>query len=478
MTTNFDGIITSGGLTPSSKNTPCDLRTRIESIDEIDSIPVPFVGMVFYVINEDAFYVVKSLKSKKIGTIDIPNSAIDEYELFIKESGTITIKKNNPIAVAEMINVAKSYYNVRYKEDGETPRFIYDANRTPTSDNFDVTDPVYGGAIDCSTYVSLVLRGIQVWNSPYKSLIDNITDDDSSLNGSDDDNTKTEENPNEDDTNVWDPSSIDKNNIDFTWAINPAEWKNQISIDSDEVFPVRRASQMAQWMYERGQCLPLDETFSNLEPGDLIFWAKEDSNGDYIRPSRWNHISHVAICIGKTDAPTDDPKFPSKYPYKHTMLEVTTKAPYVLNRTLEKCSPSSVVMICRPDLGSISHENRAVSVSSGLGITNLDELYVPGTYYLTSSIVKGLPDGVETGSYCMLKVERTIARLGRIYSIKQTLTNTKTNECFYIRTQYCYSYLPDTTSWTNWQKYSSTSALEERIAALESALTRLLNNNQ
>ena len=64
MTTDFNKnvIIVGGGLRPSQANTPSDARTRIESIDEVEKIPVPFIGMVFYVINENKFYFVKSLK--------------------------------------------------------------------------------------------------------------------------------------------------------------------------------------------------------------------------------------------------------------------------------------------------------------------------------------------------------------------------------------------------------------------------------
>lgn len=84
MATNFEGIIISGGLKPSTKDTPCDLRTRIESISELELIPLPFVGMVFYVKDEDKFYVVKSLKAKSVGAVNIPDSLIDEYEPFHK----------------------------------------------------------------------------------------------------------------------------------------------------------------------------------------------------------------------------------------------------------------------------------------------------------------------------------------------------------------------------------------------------------
>lgn len=82
MATNFDenAIVMSGGTKPSTKNTPTDVRTRIESISEVESIPLPFVGMIFYVKDVEQFYVVKSLKGKKVGPIESPDSLVDKFE--------------------------------------------------------------------------------------------------------------------------------------------------------------------------------------------------------------------------------------------------------------------------------------------------------------------------------------------------------------------------------------------------------------
>ena len=85
MATNFDGIIASDGFKISSKNTPMDIRTRLESISEVEFVPNPFVGMIFYVIDEDKFYVVKKLKDRVIGTMVITDALIDEFEPFITQ---------------------------------------------------------------------------------------------------------------------------------------------------------------------------------------------------------------------------------------------------------------------------------------------------------------------------------------------------------------------------------------------------------
>lgn len=86
MATNFDNaILLSDGFIPTRTNTPLDKRTRIDSIDEMSSIPNPFVGMIVYVSGEDKYYKIKTLKSKVISGITVKNAQVDSYEVF--ESG-------------------------------------------------------------------------------------------------------------------------------------------------------------------------------------------------------------------------------------------------------------------------------------------------------------------------------------------------------------------------------------------------------
>ena len=322
-----------------------------------------------------------------------------------------TTKCNSIISVAEIVDVAWSYYNVRGTE--ETPRFEYKQSHTPLDGDFDPNSTEYSGAIDCSSYIGLILRGIPYEKSPYA-------------------NTTTTEFTN-----------LVANTIDYNWAIDPFDWSNKVD-DEKGILPVRRASQLAQWMAERGQAVPLDATFSNVQRGDVIFWAKKDDNGNWVQPNRYKHISHVAICVNVVEEETNG------YPKKHTMLEVTTIKPYVLNRTLEKTYPDDVIMVCRPDLGALSSDEFVGNVASTLGITNISRLYRAGTYYLTSDITEGLPEGVTSGSYHNLKVEKTLTEKGKPRSITQILTNTKTN-VEYRRTQYCDNYTPREDGWTTWK---------------------------
>ena len=46
---------------------PLDVRTVVESIQQIDSIQNPYKGLVFYAKAQDAFYKVIQIEQKKVG---------------------------------------------------------------------------------------------------------------------------------------------------------------------------------------------------------------------------------------------------------------------------------------------------------------------------------------------------------------------------------------------------------------------------
>lgn len=71
----------SNGLIIGKTNTPLDVRTRIESLAGVGDIENPFVGLIFYSLAEERHFKVKSLKPKQIGALEVPDAAIDEYEL-------------------------------------------------------------------------------------------------------------------------------------------------------------------------------------------------------------------------------------------------------------------------------------------------------------------------------------------------------------------------------------------------------------
>ena len=65
MATDFnkDTISVSEIFKPTKRNAPSDIRVRIESITDVPNTPLPYVGMIFYVIDENEYYRVLTLKS-------------------------------------------------------------------------------------------------------------------------------------------------------------------------------------------------------------------------------------------------------------------------------------------------------------------------------------------------------------------------------------------------------------------------------
>lgn len=227
-----------------------------------------------------------------------------------------TTRRNNPTNVSDMLTVARSWLNGTSLVYGTTT--ILDKSTSTTS-------------IDCSTFAGLVLRGISYEESPYY-------------------------------TNNWGSPSALIANPNKEWSLNPFEWENKINT-SDPLSPVRKAAQLAQWMADQGWVVPMDEHLANVRPGDIAFWARKESDGTYLNPTRFMHITHIAIVTSRDPAPTDDATWDRvKYPYKHKCIEVTAVTPPCTedNLWLEKgqedptdeqhTNINTLVLVCRPDL--------------------------------------------------------------------------------------------------------------------------------
>lgn len=89
MGTDFtDGIIAANGFLISKTDVPTRIGSRIETLDEMESIPNPAVGMLVYVRSTGEYYSVKTLKSKDIGGITVENAVVDAYEPLVKNEIT------------------------------------------------------------------------------------------------------------------------------------------------------------------------------------------------------------------------------------------------------------------------------------------------------------------------------------------------------------------------------------------------------
>ena len=92
MATDFstDVILLNGALKPTKRNTPLDCRTVIENIKEVSRIPLPYVGMIFYVKDENQLYKVTTLKSKLIAGKPQEDYQVNRYEKIIDLSDYTT----------------------------------------------------------------------------------------------------------------------------------------------------------------------------------------------------------------------------------------------------------------------------------------------------------------------------------------------------------------------------------------------------
>ena len=77
-------VLLSGSVAMSNTNTPTRAGQKVATESEIASIETPVIGMIIYIEDEDKFVYVKSLKSKKIGKIEIQNALVDQYETLVK----------------------------------------------------------------------------------------------------------------------------------------------------------------------------------------------------------------------------------------------------------------------------------------------------------------------------------------------------------------------------------------------------------
>ena len=94
MTTDFTygnkTITTSGPTKPATKNSPGDVRTRVQTYADIANIPLPYVGMIITVLQDETNsnkmtdYKVLSLKANSLG---VANSVIDQFQRYVDYLG-------------------------------------------------------------------------------------------------------------------------------------------------------------------------------------------------------------------------------------------------------------------------------------------------------------------------------------------------------------------------------------------------------
>ena len=373
----------------------------------------------------------------------------------------LSANRRSSVEFAEQIaNVAKSYYRNRRGKDAsgnDVFCFQYAQNENWLTEGFDGSTMK---GIDCSSFIGLVLRGIPFEKSPYllsRSLAARVNPTGSDIDPED----PSGDDSGSDGTGTGDYKGKEANKVDYAWAINPYDYtypldvigENTVSVNN--MTPVRRASQIGNWMHDSGWDIYWDRTFAQVEIGDIVFWAKHNSDGSWRRPNRFMRISHIAIvtsksfvddydstftytlgnyafitnkqlddafgedrdykeglyrCIvdsstGSVENRIDNFEYIGLHRYRHGMTEATgsegVPSNTILNRTLERTNPSEVCLICRPDLGQISPAENAGNISNQLteytipGRTgvykDVEHLYKDGFYYLTTAVNINLP---------------------------------------------------------------------------------------
>ena len=92
MSTDFNkNTISVGGIFKQTKrNSPSDIRTRINTLGDVNSIPLPYVGMIFYVVDENEYYRVLTLKSSVIAGRPQEDMLVGTYEKLVDLEGYAT----------------------------------------------------------------------------------------------------------------------------------------------------------------------------------------------------------------------------------------------------------------------------------------------------------------------------------------------------------------------------------------------------
>lgn len=152
----------------------------------------------------------------------------------------------------QAVDVARTYWVARARGR----QFNYQGGAT-FLDGKTVNGSTGKGKIDCSTYIHLVLRGIDYANSPYANTTANY---------------------------AFDANNLVTNTAEYTWADNGLAYSQSIG------GRVRYAADLAAYYWMQGRCFT---DASKLKPGDLTFHSNE-ING------RFMNVTHVGIITEDT----------------------------------------------------------------------------------------------------------------------------------------------------------------------------------
>lgn len=205
-----------------------------------------------------------------------------------------TIIQDFPYA-DEMVEVGLTYWRVCDNEytQGQSwsQGFTYRSANTPLSGSCtadqDVADSLWVAvtrsgktrhykAIDCSTFSGMMTKGLEYANGPYanKTNFTNFRKD------------KLQKS-----SKSW---AFNMVKADGTWAREAAaqcEYFDRVGLG----IVYYRNVDTGKTYGNKGST---DDNFSPIKKGDLIFYSKKDSSGNWKQPNRYMKVSHVAVCYG------------------------------------------------------------------------------------------------------------------------------------------------------------------------------------
>lgn len=195
----------------------------------------------------------------------------------------------------EMVEVGMTYWRVCDQEytSGQSwsQGFTYRSANTPLSGTCKADQDVAGSlweavtrsgktrhykAIDCSTFSGMMTKGLEYVNGPYANKTNF---------------TNFRKNILQKSSKKW---AFNMVKADGTWAREAAaqcEYFDRVglgivyykNIDTGKTYGSKGSA---------------SDNFSPIKKGDLIFYAKKDSSGNWKQPNRYMKVSHVAVCYG------------------------------------------------------------------------------------------------------------------------------------------------------------------------------------
>lgn len=186
----------------------------------------------------------ESLKAEVEYKVKILNKSVLEYD-FLHNATVDRLSPQNfhntAGFIGEIAKVLKSY-NEHFDS------LVYGNEFTAYDKTCKAVDGKY--QIDCSSFISLLTRGVTFENSRYNGNTENI--------------------------------------------VNPMFY------NGFDAMEIRYANQMAKHLYDRGYTFTPNEDFSNIEPGDILFFSFPDESGEF-HDQAFMNIDHNAMFLCKNN---------------------------------------------------------------------------------------------------------------------------------------------------------------------------------